>query len=77
MIAASGTSQSAPAVANLAGKLWAIAPELSAAEVRAIIESTATAEGPQKLKVINPQAAVARVRDVSDKDQALERARSR
>ena len=59
VIAASGTSQSSPAVANLAAKLWAIDPELSVADVRNLIESTATEEGEQKLKVIDPSAAIA------------------
>ena len=61
VIAASGTSQAAPAVANLAAKLWAIEPELTVAQVRSLIESTTTEEGPQKLKVVNPTAAIARV----------------
>ena len=56
----SGTSLSAPQVSNLAGKIWAVNPKLSVAEVRAIIEETATAEGPRGLKVINPAAALAR-----------------
>ena len=56
----SGTSLSAPQVTNLAAKLLAVNPKLSVAELRAIIESTATAEGDRKLKVINPKAALAR-----------------
>ncbi len=56
----SGTSLAAPQVTNLAAKLWAVNPKLSAAQVRSIIEATATAEGPKKLKVINPAAALAR-----------------
>jgi subtilisin family serine protease len=55
----SGTSLAAPQVTNLAGKLFAVNPKLTAAQVRQIIERTATAEGAKKLKVINPQAALA------------------
>jgi subtilisin family serine protease len=58
----SGTSLAAPQVTNLAGKILAINPRLTAAQVRAIIEETATEEGPRKLKVINPVAALERVR---------------
>jgi subtilisin family serine protease len=58
----SGTSLAAPQVTNLAGKLLAVNPKLSVAEVRKIIEETATEEGPRKLKVINPAAALARAR---------------
>jgi subtilisin family serine protease len=58
----SGTSLSAPQVTNLAGKIMAVNPKLSIAQVRAIIEETATAEGPRGLKVINPAAALQRAR---------------
>ena len=58
----SGTSLSAPYVTNLAGKMLAVNPKLTTAEVRAIIEETATAEGPRRLKVINPAAALERAR---------------
>jgi hypothetical protein len=37
-------------------------PKLNVSQVRAIIEETATAEGPRKLKVINPAAALERAR---------------
>lgn len=56
----SGTSLAAPQVTNLAAKLWAVNPRLSVAQVRQIMESTATQEGEKKLKVINPKAALAR-----------------
>jgi hypothetical protein len=58
----SGTSLSAPQVTNLAGKMLAVNPKLTVAQLRAIIEETATAEGPRGLKVINPAAAMARAR---------------
>lgn len=55
----SGTSLAAPQVTNLAAKLLAVNPGLTVAQVRAIIEETATAEGERGLKVINPAAALA------------------
>jgi subtilisin family serine protease len=58
----SGTSLSAPQVTNLAGKILAVNPKLTVAQVRAIIEGTATSEGPRGLKVINPAAAMERAR---------------
>ena len=57
----SGTSLAAPQVTNLAAKMLAINPKLTVAEIRSIMESTATAEGPKGLKVINPAAALGRV----------------
>jgi subtilisin family serine protease len=56
----SGTSLAAPQVTNLAAKMLAVKPSLTVAQVRSIIESTATEEGPKKLKVIDPKAALAR-----------------
>lgn len=53
----SGTSMAAPQVANLAAKLFASNPELSVADVRKIIEDTATSEG--DLQVIHPADALA------------------
>ena len=58
----SGTSLAAPQVTNIAAKLFAANPKLTAAQVRQIIEDTASAEGDKKLKVINPQAALARLK---------------
>ena len=58
----SGTSLSAPQVTNLAGKILAVNPSLTVAQVRSIIEETATQEGTRKLKVINPTAALERAR---------------
>jgi len=59
VINVSGTSLAAPQVTNLAAKLFAVNPRLTAAKVRSIIEDTATLEGDKKLKVINPKAALA------------------
>lgn len=58
----SGTSLAAPYVTNLAAKMLAVNPRLTVAEVRKIMEDTATVEGPRKLKVINPAAAIARAK---------------
>jgi subtilisin family serine protease len=55
----SGTSLAAPQVTNLAAKLFAVNPKLTVAQVRSIIESTASSEGPRGLKVVNPAAALA------------------
>lgn len=57
----SGTSLAAPQVTNLAAKLIAVNPRLTVAQVRQIIEDTASEEGDKKLKVINPRAALAKV----------------
>ncbi len=61
---ASGTSMAAPQVANLAGKLLAINPKLTAAELVKIITETADpmpGNNPGRF-LINPKAAVAKVR---------------
>jgi subtilisin family serine protease len=58
----SGTSLAAPQVTNLAAKLLAKNPKLTVAQLRQIIEETSTTEGDKKLKVINPKAALARVK---------------
>ena len=58
----SGTSLAAPQVTNLAAKLLARKPDLSVAQLRQLIEQTATEEGTKKLKVINPKAALASLR---------------
>ena len=58
----SGTSLAAPQVTNLAGKLLAVNPKLTVAQLRQIIEETSTEEGAKKLKVINPKAALARAK---------------
>jgi subtilisin family serine protease len=56
----SGTSLAAPQVTNLAAKLLALNPNLTVAQLRQIIESTATPEGAKGLKVIDPKAALAK-----------------
>jgi subtilisin family serine protease len=56
----SGTSLAAPQVTNTAAKMLAVNPKLTVAQVRSIIESTATTEGAKGLKVVNPAAAIAR-----------------
>ncbi len=56
----SGTSLAAPQVTNLAAKMLAVNPKLTAGQVRSIMETTATAEGPKGLNVVNPAAAIAR-----------------
>jgi subtilisin family serine protease len=61
---ASGTSMAAPQVANLAGKLLAINPKLTGAELIRIITETSDpmpGNNPGRL-LINPKAAVAKVR---------------
>jgi hypothetical protein len=57
----SGTSLAAPQVTNLAAKLFALKPGQPVAEVRSIIEATASVEGEKQLKVDNPSAAIARI----------------
>jgi hypothetical protein len=49
-------------VTNLAGKLLAVNPKLTVAQLRQIIGETSTAEGDKKLRVINTKAALARAR---------------
>lgn len=56
-----GTSSATPQVANLAAKLLALCPKLSVAQLRGIILGTATKEGPQRLRIIHPRAAVAQI----------------
>lgn len=57
----SGTSLAAPQVANLAGKLLTLNPDLTTAQLRSLIEDTATEETDRGLKVIDPKAAVAQL----------------
>jgi subtilisin family serine protease len=56
---ASGTSSAAPMVANVAGKMLAVNPNLSPEQLKSIITGTATKEGHQQLRVVFPSRAVA------------------
>ena len=56
----SGTSMAAPQVANLAAKLFALEPELTVAQAKAIILDTSERTG--RVNLVNPRAAVAKVR---------------
>lgn len=59
----SGTSLAAPQVTNLAAKLLAVEPALTVEELRDVIESTATREGDQKIRVIHPKAALSALKE--------------
>lgn len=54
----SGTSMATPNVTNLAAKLFAIDPSLTATEARALIIKGATSSEDGKLKLIDPKATV-------------------
>lgn len=56
--AISGTSMSAPNVANLAAKLMAISPELSPEELKALIIETADRSEDGRRNLINPRRAI-------------------
>ncbi len=59
----SGTSMASPQVANLAGKLLAINPKLTPAEIITIIRSTSTPDPEQKgLLLIHPKHAIEKVK---------------
>jgi subtilisin family serine protease len=62
-IAFSGTSMASPNVANLAAKLFALAPGLTPAEASAIIRESAdeVAESDNVMRVIHPQRAAERL----------------
>jgi subtilisin family serine protease len=65
VVPVSGTSMATPQVVNLAAKLLALKPTLTAAEVRRVIMETADEKriGEGKIiRVLNPKAAVERVR---------------
>jgi len=62
---ASGTSAAAPQVTNLAAKIFAVNPSLTAVEAKKIIEDTSTPEGEQNLKVVHPVNAVAKARSLA------------
>ncbi len=56
----SGTSQASPNVTNLAAKLWAINPDLTAAQVRTLIEDAADEHisGDRTVKLMNPKKSM-------------------
>ena len=58
-VALSGTSMAAPQVANLAGKLLAVNPKLSTAELIRIIVTTADRSADGRLNLVNPKKAIA------------------
>ena len=58
----SGTSMAAPNVANLAGKLLAIEPELSPIEVKQLIQLSVDESEDGRRYLINPQRAVSMLR---------------
>ncbi len=58
-VALSGTSMAAPQVANLAAKLLAIKPELTAAQTIALIKSTAEKTADGRRTLIHPAKALA------------------
>ena len=58
----SGTSMAAPNVANLAGKLLAIKPDLSPLEVRQLIQLSVDKSDDGRRYLINPQRAVSMLR---------------
>lgn len=55
----SGTSMAAPNVANLAGKLLAIAPELDSAQLTSLISLAADRSPDGRIRLINPQRSFA------------------
>ena len=55
----SGTSMAAPNVANLAGKLLAIAPELDSAQLTSLISLAADRSPDGSIRIINPQRSFA------------------
>ena len=55
----SGTSMAAPQVTNLAAKLFALDPKLSATQVKAMILANAERKG--RVNLINPKATIARL----------------
>lgn len=54
----SGTSMSSPNVANLAGKLWALAPDLTVQEVIDLIKDGCDTSEDGRITLINPRASV-------------------
>ena len=56
----SGTSMAAPQVTNLAAKLFALNPDLTASQAKALIVGSADRNG--RVNLINPRAALARMK---------------
>lgn len=56
----SGTSMASPNVVNVAAKLLAVDPKLTVAELRALLESTAT-PGPEGVRLVDAKAAMAKL----------------
>ena len=54
----SGTSMSSPNVANLAGKIWAINPDLSVGDVKNYIISYSDISEDGRIILINPKASI-------------------
>jgi subtilisin family serine protease len=54
----SGTSMSSPNVANLAGKIWAVNPDLSVDDVKNYIISYSDVSGDGRIILMNPKASI-------------------
>ena len=54
----SGTSMSSPNVANLAGKIWAINPDLSVDDVKNYIISYSDVSEDRRIILMNPKASI-------------------
>lgn len=63
-VAISGTSMAAPQVANLAGKIFAVAPQLTPQEVRDLIVETADLTEDGRRRLIHPARALERAREL-------------
>ena len=58
-VALSGTSMASPQVANLAGKLLAVRPELTPGQLIGIISTTADRSADGRRNLVNPKKALA------------------
>jgi subtilisin family serine protease len=58
----SGTSMAAPNVANLAGKLLALEPKLTVAELIALIQAGAEKSADGRINLLNPKRSVERLK---------------
>ena len=54
----SGTSMSSPNVANLAGKLWALNPDLTVSKVIELIKEGCDTSKDGRITLINPKSTV-------------------